>query len=797
MARRFTIHADTNPTIARPTSMLFAIPGSFDEDTTGLLDSVDSMVASIRVDPNGQGTIPPHLNGIKSLNIIKNQGKIVARDISFITMGTACGANMSTYDPDISGVGTEQFNNCVASTVDVIDKAFGDGYNSVNFDEYFSDRLPNLYMAFSDALRQGKLKYPNNYFFAWGVGEMRPDNDICTVKDSNQTCITARGTNHANREAMINIINNVDFYVIEAGGYVSDKWMGTSYGLEPVFEKNYPAINTAIPGVGKKLMLGIGASDMEDTNYNQDPNINFNAILDYEFSLIKGWIDEGKLYGVGIYDTAMTSRSTNIWLAKLIKHYIVDGKTETLLPDSARTLSYLKNGGFESAVSSESTVADWTLTPGNNGSVTRQSIETQDSNIINTNGSVFGSRPRVPQGNYGMRPPQYHILSLIRGDSANSVSQVANGLTVGQQYRLEVYSKKTNGDFGKSNIQTQINDASGSPVVVNYSKKTFYPLLNYYFYDTEYDITIDQCKMKKSSCDNQKHLWTKEIIEFTAPSEQVSVAINDNMAPIGERTILDFVQLKPTVSCTSDSECSSSSTNKCVTPKCTLGSCSAVVKDCQAGTICNPQTGRCGRPNYYSITLSPDKWDLRVVNFASSGDASVSQTINSDDVVFAYNADKTKYEKLSQGSLIDQALGEGYWYKNKTDSAVVTIDNATAKSPKKVTIKNRLSVIGNYTQKKKRLSDISFNINGEQMNILQATENNIVLAVFRYSAENYRYDNFYATKYTDFAKKNGGKVLTSNVADDINLDPGQAVWVIFSSKTKGDLESGKVNYSVK
>ncbi|MBI4127872.1 MAG: hypothetical protein HY459_02245 [Parcubacteria group bacterium] len=421
---------------------------------------------------------------------LKNQGKIMARAVSVEEY-------YGRTNDDIAANKTQ----IIQAIYDKLTRIYQDGYDAFAFDELIgfeqNDGFRELMSAASLAIEQVKKDYPTKLIFVWG---------------SRFIPTSAIGI-----ETMKRIFTYADFYLPEAyyadEPYTDTELNGFIHDVSQRFENFHP-------GVGRKILFGLAASDVEDWVTDQNADQDFRKFADNEVYLIKQDATQNLNTGVGVFFFGKVNLETKTWFAKLFKHYLFDNQTSRF-SERNYALSYLKNPSFENGT------ADWAVSVGAGGEV-----KTITKASITPVLEIVSPWQKVPSKN--------NVLFLKRGTTANTVTQTTANLVAGKEYMLEVYSKKHSDDFTRSNLITSLTDSAGNTISAAYERHTLFTNLRVF----SYDYTLAQCQALKPNCSYDKHYWTRETFVFTAPANQVQVVTTDASAGSGEITLVDFVQLQ-------------------------------------------------------------------------------------------------------------------------------------------------------------------------------------------------------------------------------------------------------------
>ncbi|MBI5228477.1 hypothetical protein HY991_00075 [Candidatus Micrarchaeota archaeon] len=394
-------------------------------------------------------------------------------------------------------------------------KKFNAGLDAVAFDELlyadWSPQYTQLMSAASTAIQMLKKAYPRKLIFSWGSSRI-PYKAITNA-------------------TLKRILTYSDFYMPEY--YIQDKDYTKISGLAAVDA----SFSSFYPGIGRKIIVRLAAADSEHLAYDNSPEIDFKKLLDNEFLVVKTQSNKGFNSGIAVYSTARLNFETSSWLAKLFKHYFLDGKNELFSPASSNiNLTFIKNPGFEKGLS------DWSVLQGNEVKTVDYLNASQLNPLLYRLGypNHLTSQGKIPEGG--------QVLFLRRGATQNLVSQNAS-IEPGKNYFLEVHSKKHSGDFGESGVRTRLLDSWGVPINSTYNRITYCAAKDYGSYGVsrtdcfKVDYNISLGNGTDIQAPNESRYWTKE--EFVVNSNNgLVVRIDDENAAQGDINLVDFVQLQ-------------------------------------------------------------------------------------------------------------------------------------------------------------------------------------------------------------------------------------------------------------
>ena len=156
---------------------------------------------------------------------------------------------------------------------------------------------------------------------------------------------------------------------------------------------------------------------------NKYPSVDIKVVFDRFFQMLATDPRLKGIYGTGCYSTFNTDEETLRWIGRLMRHYCVEGKTESLSEKYGFTLNpaHLQDGDFEKGL------ACWTAEPAEENSIVVK--------IIDNYGAKYQQRIG---GGTGLGDS---VAMFIRSDKKpNRLSQVAKGLKPGHLYCLSFSS---------------------------------------------------------------------------------------------------------------------------------------------------------------------------------------------------------------------------------------------------------------------------------------------------------------------------------------------------------------------
>jgi len=148
------------------------------------------------------------------------------------------------------------------------------------------------------------------------------------------------------------------------------------------------------------------------------PNVNVKTYLDMQFQMVATHPVYGNVHGLGVYRSSYADEETVRWVARLFRHYGIEGHTEMLSKDPY-LLTHIQNPDFEQHGQG------WSLKPADEESIRFDIIP------------GFGTR----QGRYNRVSAGDTVIVTTRSDQGPNVfSQEIKGLEPGRLYSLRLFS---------------------------------------------------------------------------------------------------------------------------------------------------------------------------------------------------------------------------------------------------------------------------------------------------------------------------------------------------------------------
>lgn len=250
---------------------------------------------------------------------------------------------------------------------------------------------------------------------------------------------------------------------------------------------------------------------------NSDPSVDYKAFMDLQMNVMANDPALFGMYGVTSYLSAYSEEEIIRWMARLYRHYCIEGRGDRLT--DYYELTHLRNPDFDQGLD------DW-------------KVEAAEAGGVRT-----GTMPGFSflQGRY---PPTHrgdNFLVMRRGNqAANRVTQVATGLKPGQTYSLKMISA----DYG--DLQKGISKAGVLPVRVEVQGVEMIPEHTFqYPFKSCYSHLVGPFNAQNPACFNMHNLT------FRAKSPTATVVITDEAregqaaGAVGQEIACNFLELQP------------------------------------------------------------------------------------------------------------------------------------------------------------------------------------------------------------------------------------------------------------
>jgi hypothetical protein len=269
-----------------------------------------------------------------------------------------------------------------------------------------------------------------------------------------------------------------------------------------------------MPGAAEHMIVCVGTFSQPPESLDVNPATNHKVFLDMQLNLLANDPACFGLYGVMTYLCSYTDEETVRWMAKLFRHYCIEGKTGLLSRDPFE-LRHIENPDFENGLDG------WTVTAASKGSVATKTVPGFSW--------LQGRYPKTNQGNT--------VLWMKRSATrANIVSQEIRSLEPGRLYSVRMYS----GDFKDLASQQKLGISMALTNVEVMKPKAF-------------QHVFANCYSHHHGPFNREHrAWMNyHWIVFRANGDRARLEISDWSAdgkpggPIGQELMMNFVQIQP------------------------------------------------------------------------------------------------------------------------------------------------------------------------------------------------------------------------------------------------------------
>jgi hypothetical protein len=247
-------------------------------------------------------------------------------------------------------------------------------------------------------------------------------------------------------------------------------------------------------------------------NCNAYPQSDIKYAWDYFFYLVATHPEVRDLYGIGCYNIRYTDEENARWLARLFRHYAIEGNTQMLSPQYGIVYNTgaVTNGDFKAGLEG------WEVFPAEEGSIVPRTIE----------GYGFKQLKRRGRDRFNGDT----VVQLTCSDKApNKLSQTLKNLTPGKLYSFFYVS--TDGDKQEKNEAGRVDfaleaDLEGAEIL---------PHLSYEFRNPPEYLKIKRLEVV-----------TRKIV-FRAKAPEVKVTLRDWKddrtpgGPKGSRRLVNFV----------------------------------------------------------------------------------------------------------------------------------------------------------------------------------------------------------------------------------------------------------------
>ncbi len=179
----------------------------------------------------------------------------------------------------------------------------------------------------------------------------------------------------------------------------------------------------AYPGIEKNFVPFLAPNNsIAGMTFHVRPDYNYKVLVEAQMALVANDPAFEGIAGVGIWAARYMDNDVLRWYARLVRHYLIEGKTKRLGRDPL-ILRHLQNPGFERGDSS------WKIESAAPGSA-----EIRDSSILPYTKRSWSAVPEKEKVLYTRRDP----------NRPNRISQTLHELTPGRVYHISVYTQDLN-----------------------------------------------------------------------------------------------------------------------------------------------------------------------------------------------------------------------------------------------------------------------------------------------------------------------------------------------------------------
>ncbi|MDO8473548.1 MAG: hypothetical protein Q7T05_07005, partial [Dehalococcoidia bacterium] len=281
----------------------------------------------------------------------------------------------------------------------------------------------------------------------------------------------------------------------------------------------------AIPDCQGSMLMCFGYFSAPPETTDTNPGVDWKVHMDMEMNTLANSLPFSGLYGVMYYHSSYADEESQRWLAKLYRHYCIEGKTQMLSKDPY-VLPHIQNPDFAAGESG------WQLSPAETGSMS----------VKNVPGLSW------LQGRYNLLdrwPEKFEMNNAIcmrrSSKSPNKLSQRIMSLTPGRLYSLKMmtadHSAFEKGQDAKQEHQMSVV-VKGVDVIPAKSFVEQYP--------------SSKAGHVYGPFTRENNLWiTFRRVVFRAKSKSADLTISDWAGdtdpggPIGQELMHNFIQVQP------------------------------------------------------------------------------------------------------------------------------------------------------------------------------------------------------------------------------------------------------------
>lgn len=280
------------------------------------------------------------------------------------------------------------------------------------------------------------------------------------------------------------------------------------------------------PDAATKTIECLGFISLPHETQNAHPNADFKVYLDMQMHMLANDSTFTGLYGLMWYHGAYADEEIQRWAVKLMRHYCIEGNRDRLTNDPY-ILSHIVNGDFENDAEG------WTKLPAQPGNIVPGRsprygwLQGRFQRDVWEGGDATGGG--LPEG----RGDRFIIMRRTEG-APNQLRQAIKDLTPGRLYSIRLttadYDELTSGKSVEKDHQltVQIDDVDVRP-----------------------DISFMEIVPNGGGHGTAVFRQGKKLymnwhrIVFRAKSETTMLTLTDESAPVGQRLVINGVELAP------------------------------------------------------------------------------------------------------------------------------------------------------------------------------------------------------------------------------------------------------------
>lgn len=285
-------------------------------------------------------------------------------------------------------------------------------------------------------------------------------------------------------------------------------------------ELRLPAVQyrEAFPDCQKNMIMCLSYMTAPPETVDIHPGVDWKVYMDMQFNYIANDPAFSGLYGVMSYHSSYADEEDQRWVARLYRHYCIEGRRERLSKDPYM-LSHIQNGDFDDGTTG------WTLEPAEEGSIS----------VKNWPGRYFWLQGRFAQTGDNF------IWTKRSSKAPNRFSQEIKKVQPGRLYSLKMmtadYGELVSGESVKQNHQMSIK-IEGAELI---PEKCFQEIFG-----------SGEAGHSDGPFNRQNQLFiTFHRMVFRAKKEDAKMTISDwpgdkePGGPLGQELIHNFIQLQP------------------------------------------------------------------------------------------------------------------------------------------------------------------------------------------------------------------------------------------------------------